>query len=441
VDARIASAVNALGVPPASTPPIAVLDTGVTAVPELVGRVVSPFDALAGTADGSDLDGHGTEVAGIAAGAAGLVEGVSPTSPVMPVRIFNRLGDSSVQAVVAGIDWAVANGAAAVNISSATPLTDVSAADVTALTRAITNAFNRKVLVVASAGNEGTPQADVPAVLPHVLTVGASDLLENRAAFSNTGPWVDLVSPAVSLVAPSFADACPSGYAVANGTSFAAPAVAGAVAVLAQLRPELSAQQRFDVIRTSAHDLPPAGRDDDTGFGLLNVQAAVSAKAPAPESSQEVDDDPFYLRGANAARHPLLLAHRRQVQLSGEVSPAKDPADVYRVKLGKGTRFVASARVGGANSFVFLALWRPSAGNFDVSNDVAQHQVATSGGFSPTPQLDVRVKKGGNYFVSIEAPDAVDPDDLSASVPASERYRLVLSKSSARPKQHRSKHR
>src|SRR4029077_18460876 len=97
VDGRIASAVNALGVSAPTTPPIAVLDTGVGSdVPEIGGRIVTPFDATTGGTDGSDSDGHGTQVAGIAAGVPGLMRGISPTSPIMSVRVFNLQDDSTV---------------------------------------------------------------------------------------------------------------------------------------------------------------------------------------------------------------------------------------------------------------------------------------------------------------------------------------------------------
>jgi subtilisin family serine protease len=101
LDSRIATAVNALGVSPLTTAPIAVLDTGISDdAPELAGRLVSPFDATSGGNDASDVSGHGTEVAAIAAGAPGLVQGVSSMSPVMPVRVFNRSGDSTPQWLV-----------------------------------------------------------------------------------------------------------------------------------------------------------------------------------------------------------------------------------------------------------------------------------------------------------------------------------------------------
>jgi Subtilase family len=441
VDSRIAAAVDALSVSAPGTPPIAILDTGVDGgVPEIGGRLVSPFDATTGGTDGSDMTGHGTEVAGIAAGAAGRIAGVSPTSPIMPVRVFNQSGESTAQWLVGGINWAVMHGAAVVNISAATPAADVSAVDTAALTRAITDAFNKRVLVVAAAGNEGSDVAEIPAALPHVLVVGASDLTGVRATFSNTGPWIDLVSPAASLLAPLSLAFCPGGYGLADGTSFAAPAVAGAAALLAQLRPELSAQQRFDVLRSSAHDEAPSGRDDETGFGMLDVAAAVHAAAPALESSPEVDDDPYYVRGANAKGHPLLLTKTHKVRLVGEVSPAKDPDDLYRVRLKKGERFYANATASGSDSLIGLGFWKPTVGNFDVSNGNLKQEIVSSNGFSKAPALSMRAKSTGTYYVSVEAPDVTGPDDTTAVVPITEPYRLVLSKTPA-PKKTRSKKR
>jgi hypothetical protein len=434
VDARVASAVNALGVFAPTTPPIAILDTGTTDVSELsADRLVTPFDALSGSEDGSDLDGHGTQVAALAAGRPGLVEGVSPTSPIMPVRIYNRQAQTAPQALTAGIAWAVSHGAAVINISSSTPASDVSEADTNALVRAVSDAFNAGVLVVASAGNEGTAVQEIPASLPHVLDVGASDFNDRRATFSNPGPWVDLVAPAASLAGPMPIAYCPSGYAVANGTSFAAPAASAGVALLAQLRPELSAQQRFDVLRSSARDLDPAGRDDETGFGMLNVGAAVSAAVPAKESSPEVDDDPFYVRGPFAAQHPTMLTKTKngkaKIRIAGQVSAAKDPSDVYPVKLRKGERLVASATASGADSVLFLGLWKPAVGDFDVSREITKQQIVTSGGFSATPELKMRVTKSGTYYVSVEAPDVIDEDDPEAVVPVAQSYQLSLSKS------------
>ena len=429
LDMTVPGVVDALGVIVDDTPPVAILDTGIDgASPELAGRIVSPFDALAGTDDGSDVDGHGTMVAGLAAGNPGLIRGVSPTSPVMPVRIFNRYGDSSTKSLLAGIQWAIDHGATVINISASTPLSDVSTADRAAVRRATSEAFSKGVLVVASVGNDGEQRADFPSSLPHILAVGASALDGGRAAFSDTGPWVDLVAPAVALQAPTANAFCASGYGLAHGTSFAAAAVSGGAALLAKLRPDLSAQDRFTILRTSALDRGLAGRDDEHGFGLLDVAKAIETLAPTVEASLEVDDDPYFVRGANTKGHPVRLARARAGSVFGSVSPAKDPADVYPVKLKKGESFVASAKVTGTDNVVELGVWRPGVGDFDISNDKITQRVVSTGGFAVDPRLTFRVKKSGTYFVSVEAPDVIDEDDTDYVPPVTETYKLTMSR-------------
>jgi hypothetical protein len=433
-DTSVADAVNASGLPATNTPPIAILDTGIDAsTPELAGRVLPGWDALGNAPDGDDVDGHGTQVAGIAAGALGRVQGVSPGSPVLPVRIYNGDGTGTTASLVNGINWAVDNGASVINISSIQKLADASDKDVNTITTAIDKAFNRGVLVVAPVGNEGNTQADMPAALPHVLTVGASDTLGSRASFSNAVGWVDLVAPGNSLVAPSPKKFCDSGYGLANGTSYAAPAVAGAAALLAKMRPDLTAQERFDILRTSARDVGLTGRDDETGFGMLDVARAISAQAPVDTSSSpEVDDDPYFVRGPFAAQHPTLLARTKKVSIIGQLSRAKDPADVYPVRLKKNERLTVSAKAQSTDSLISLSIWSPSVGDFDVTNDVGKNRIVSTGGFANDPVLKTSAKKSGTYYVSVEATDLIDEDldtnENPPPIPVSEEYTAKLSK-------------
>jgi hypothetical protein len=435
VDPTVPATVNALGLTVPETGPIAVLDSGVDgSVPELAGRVTAQFDALAGVeGDASDADGHGTEVAGVAAGAPGLVVGVSPTSPIMAVRIFSRYGATTTKALVAGINWAVAHGASVVTVATSSPLSGISGADVTATTRAIGEAFNKGVLVVAAVGSEGADQADFPSSLPHVVAVGATNADGTRATFSDTGPWVDLVARGASLIAPTALQMCQTGYGYANSASFGAPAVAAAVAILKQMRPGITSSQLFAALRSSAHDLSLAGRDDETGFGLLDVPTALAVPLAPIETSPEVDDDPFFVRGAYAAGHPTRLARSRKETVKGDLSPAKDPSDVYPVRLSKGDRFAASARVTGADSLAMLNLWKPTVGDFDVSNEATKQRIVSTGGFAVDPQLVYRVTKSGTYFVSIETTDAVDEDDPQASPPIAESYQLTFARTKLKP--------
>jgi hypothetical protein len=146
----------------------------------------------------------------------------------------------------------------------------------------------------------------------------------------------------------------------------------------------------------------------------------------------EVDDDPIFVRGAFASKHPTLLNKARKATVRADVSPAKDPADVYPVRLRKGERFVASATAAaltkGTDSLLELGLWRPAVGDFDVSNGVTKQRIVSNGGFSTQPQLSMRVTKTGTYYVSVEAPDAVDEDEPQTVVPVAQPYALTLSR-------------
>jgi hypothetical protein len=431
-DTSVANAVNALGVEAPNTPTIAVLDTGVDPdTTELSGRVMPVLDAADGSLQG-DVDGHGTQVAGMAAAAPGLVRGISPSSTILPIRVYNGQGASTAKVMAKGLRLAIDQHPGVIVIAGADPLANASTADLATLTHLTSEAFASGILVIAGSGNEGAQAGSVPSALPHVLSVGASDVTGLRATSSNTGPWVDLVAPGSSLTTPMPKTFCDSGYGLANGTSFAAGVVAGAAALLTQLRPELTVSQRFEVLRLSARDIGFPGRDDEYGYGLLDLGAAVAARAPViPEASTEVDDDPFFVRGHFAAGHPVLLKKAKKARFAGQLSRAKDPADVYPVYARKGERVTVSVKAKSQDSVFELSFWDPKVGDFDVSDDSGKHRVVSTGGLATDPQLKMLVKKTGVYYVSVDAPDAVDEDDPTASVPVSEPYTLAATRTPA----------
>jgi hypothetical protein len=208
---------------------------------------------------------------------------------------------------------------------------------------AIRQALALGSLVVAASGNsglEGNPLS-YPAALPHVTTVAATDASGAVASFSSRSPYVDLAAPGVKIVVAS---ALGGNWQPEDGTSFAAPIVAGAAAWIWTARPELTARQVAEILRRSARDIAPAGRDPASGFGELDVAAALALPAPVKDPFEPNDDvdevDPsrdLYL----SKEPPLTTPTRRHGRIAGRVDAWEDPRDVFRVWLPARSRLVA----------------------------------------------------------------------------------------------------
>jgi hypothetical protein len=420
VDRSVASATNAALVDPMQTKPIAILDTGIDpSVPELAGRVLPDHDVVGGF-QVPVQDGHGTEVASIAVGAPGLMQGVSPGSEVFSVRIFNSTGNSSSDVVVKAITAAVQAGAGVINISAAGSVADAADQDNSVLTVAIAQAFDAGVLVVAPSGNEGKTQPDAPGAYPHVLTVGSGTPSTGRDLFSNTGPWLDLLSLASNVTVATPKSVCGSGYAKVRGTSYASPAVAAAAAMAQAAKPGLRAQQVFDIVRQSGNDLGLPGWDQDAGFGFLNVSDAVSSATPKLLGN-EVDDDVMFAK----LKPVVLLKLGKAKLLQDSESAAKDNTDVVRIQLKKGEGISANLTTKTPNAYFSISLLDRTAGPLDMTNDVTKHVLKDSGGLSPTPFFTKRVKKGGIYYIAVETPDTLQ-DSVDDTTPTDQPYTLKL---------------
>ncbi len=153
-------------------------------------------------------------------------------------------------------------------------------------------AVSQGVVPVAAAGNDrDTVMADgttnpvlYPAALPHIVSVAATGPTGATSAFSTSNGAVDLAAPGEGvLTAVPTAwddDGVADGYERLDGTSFAAPIVAGAAAWLRAARPNLSAGQIADLLRLSATDIGARGWDEDSGYGLVNIKAALTRARP-----------------------------------------------------------------------------------------------------------------------------------------------------------------
>lgn len=283
---------------------IAVIDSGVDlAHPDLIDRFVRDAagnilgkDYIDGDAVPQDRNGHGTMVAGIAAATEdnGIgVAGAAPEAEILPVRVLDAQGRGSAADVDAAIRWAVDNGATVINLSleSVAPLpgTIVSQAP----EAAVQYAWERGVVVVAAAGNSGAGFTDYADSSP-VLLVGATDREDQLAPFSDNGRRDAVLAPGVEIIS-TWCDPTPGGcdqehpYGQADGTSFAAPSVSAAIAILRATG--RSAEDAVERLRASAVDLGPAGADSRHGHGRIDVAAAVSTgDVEGPASPTERPD-------------------------------------------------------------------------------------------------------------------------------------------------------
>jgi Subtilase family len=268
---------------------VAVVDTGVDAGnPDLAGAVVDPahFEPATGrivAGAGTDLEGHGTHVAGIiAARADGRgVTGVAPSARILPIDVFTDPDVGGAQ-IGAAIRWAVEHGARVVNLSLGEPDLQVAAADVAPVCAAVADAVAAGVVVVAAAGNDGqgTNFREAPASCPGAIAVSAVTSGLTPSVWSSFDGGVAVAAPGddVYSTVPSFVSRL--GWATMSGTSMAAPFVSGVAALLLAEHPGWTPAQVADRIESTATDVGPPGVDPRTGHGVVDPAAAVGVLAP-----------------------------------------------------------------------------------------------------------------------------------------------------------------
>jgi thermitase len=255
---------------------VAVLDSGITAGhPDLAGHLLPGFDFVGNDNNPADDFGHGTAVAGVIAasgnngsGVAGIAFGCS----LLPVKVVDSSGFAAYSTVAQGIRFAVDQGARIINLSVAG-----SASSIT-MQEAINYAWERNVIVVAAAGNNGTAELQYPAACEHVLAVSATEPDDSRAAFSAYGNHIGLSAPGENIWTTQRDLGNP--YGVWRGTSFSSPLVAGAAALVASANVSLSNTQIVSLLEESADDLGTPGFDPLFGFGRVNAFRAVSMAVP-----------------------------------------------------------------------------------------------------------------------------------------------------------------
>ncbi len=239
---------------------IAVLDTGVSEHFILGDKTIERKSLIESTENpDSEYNGHGTAIASLLIGEDGI--GIAPASDLISIQVMDSdgLGDSFTLAE--GIIEAVDSGATILSMSLG------SYGYTRVLENAVSYALSNNVVLVASAGNDGTNAVPYPAQFEGVIGVGAIDADSQRAEFSNFSPAVDIAAPGVGV----FAAWGEAQWISFSGTSAAAPYVSGSIAATLSLNPNLTPQEAADLLYQYADDGGAPGVDVETGSGVLNL--------------------------------------------------------------------------------------------------------------------------------------------------------------------------
>jgi len=281
---------------------IGVVDHGVDINhPDLKGRL---------TGDMPTWSSHGTKVAGVAGAVTNNGRGVAGVDWLSSVQSFNA--DPGGEAnFAAAITRAANSGMHAINVSLA--VGNVTTDNLWWMRSAVADAYKKGVFIAAAMGNDNIPEVMAPTALwPWAVTaVGASNWSGSKSYFSNYGWCIDIIAPGgtttgggaydILTTAIEFpSDTLPPGddtlyppakvlaplgdwtqtYKFVSGCSFATPHVAGVAGLLKAYRPTLTTDDIQNILQLSARDIPPAGWDDHTGWGVLNADSALKMLGP-----------------------------------------------------------------------------------------------------------------------------------------------------------------
>ncbi len=265
---------------------VAVLDTGAdTGHPDLKGRIAAS-ENFTDSDTAEDRGGHGTHtlstVGGSGAASGGTHKGVAPGARLLNGKVLNDYGSGATSWIIAGMEWAVAQGADVVSMSLGNPSETDCDDPMSAAAEEL--AQSEGTLFVVAAGNAGPALNSVssPGCAPGVLTVGATDRDDTTAWFSSRSPAAndahtlkpEIAAPGVGISAAAAGGRGVHAYRAMSGTSMATPHVAGAAAILKQRHPDWTAQQLKAALVASADSSVP-GDVRETGGGRLDVKAAV----------------------------------------------------------------------------------------------------------------------------------------------------------------------
>lgn len=246
---------------------IAICDSGIESThPDLAANIVSGWNFYDNNNNTSDIDGHGTGVAGVAAAVGnnsiGLA-GIAMNCKLMPLRITDTNGFALFSMMASAITYAADHSARVANLSykASTSLTVQNAGQYL---------DSKGGVLVVSAGNDGLVYTNADSL--YMLNVSGTTTNDTLWPFSSTGNNVDLAAPADQITTTTSGGL----YGFGTGTSFSAPIVAGVAALIISINPNLTGQQIQTALKNSADDLGTVGWDANYGWGRVNAFKALT---------------------------------------------------------------------------------------------------------------------------------------------------------------------
>jgi len=253
---------------------VGIIDTGISNS-HLDLKVSGGVNTINSLKSWNDDNGHGSHVAGIV-GATDNKIGVIGVAPkvveLYAIKVLNSKGSGYLSDIIKGLDWAIKENIQVVNMS----LGSSSGND--SFHEAIQNTKAKGITIVAAAGNS-SGAVSYPAAYEEVIAVSATDSSNYIADFSSRGSEVDLAAPGVSI----YSTYKGTSYATLSGTSMAAPHATGVVALIINSNNcdydknlNCSLEEIQKKLQDSATDIGELGRDDNFGYGLVNVEEAIA---------------------------------------------------------------------------------------------------------------------------------------------------------------------
>ncbi len=334
---------------------IAIIDTGTDLVhPEFAGRIIPGFDFVNNDNIPQDDEGHGTHCSGIAAATGNNGSGIAGATwqtKIMPVKVLGADGSGSGTAIIQGILFAANNGVDVISMSLGGPSFDQAEQD------ACTFAWNKGIMVFATAGNNGDTVLHYPGAYQNVCSVAATDANDQMASFSTHGDWVDVAAPGVDIWSTLWNNG--STYGSESGTSMSCPLVAGCAALLKSLAPDATNADIISALEQSA---------DKVGnfviWGRINVLSASDFVVSSKPTETDAGSGVTVFGGGNATAPGGSLSTANDGNVYTIVGQSSDIGSAamadLTISLGKAPAKVRAATFSmavNANQRAAVAIW------------------------------------------------------------------------------------